>query len=137
MPIRQIVHPGGRPSERPGAFPEAGRVIARQAFSSAVAPAPDRDGWTVLHLFARVTASLDPQAVLTALKRAGELGDQVVTGAVLGHKADLAVMAIGSDPWRLRDLQSALQRAGLEMAASYVSLTELSDVASESSPTPR
>ncbi len=45
----------------------------------------------------------------------------------LGHKADLGVMAVGPDWVRLRRLQAALQAAGLEVASSYVSLTELSE----------
>ena len=42
---------------------------------------------------------------------------QVVTAAVLGHKADVAFMALGPDPWRLRDLQTALAAAGLDVVA--------------------
>ena len=52
---------------------------------------------------------------------------QVVAFSVLGHKADLGVMAIGPDFVRLRLLQGALQTAGLEVVSSYVSLTELSE----------
>jgi len=54
---------------------------------------------------------------------------QVVTVALLGHKADVAVMALGPDLWRLRGLQTALQSAGLVVADSYVSLTEVSEYA--------
>jgi hydrogen peroxide-dependent heme synthase len=86
-------------------------------------------GWTVLHLFGRVGSSTDAEAVVGAVKRATAAGDQVVTAALLGHKADVAFMGIGTEPWRLRDLQSALARAGIELSASYVSLTEVSEYA--------
>jgi chlorite dismutase len=49
--------------------------------------------------------------------------------ALLGHKADVGVMVIGDDLWRLRQLQTALVAAGLEAVDSYVSLTELSEYA--------
>jgi chlorite dismutase len=48
---------------------------------------------------------------------------------MLGHKADLAFMALGPDLWRLRRLQTDLAQAGLDIADSYVSLTELSEYA--------
>jgi chlorite dismutase len=38
-------------------------------------------------------------------------------------------MALSEDLWRLRDLQSALVAAGLEVVGSYVSLTEISEYA--------
>jgi len=49
--------------------------------------------------------------------------------ALLGHKADLGVMAIGPELWQLRALQTALQSAGLDVVDSYVSLTEVSEYA--------
>ena len=49
--------------------------------------------------------------------------------AILGHKADLGVMALGPDMWRLRRLQADLQAAGLVVVDSYVSLTEVSEYA--------
>jgi len=86
-------------------------------------------GWGVLHLFLRVGRSTDSEAVLRAVKSAREAGDQVVSVALLGHKADVGVMALGADLWRLRALQTSLRLAGLEAEASYVSLTELSEYA--------
>jgi hydrogen peroxide-dependent heme synthase len=47
--------------------------------------------------------------------------------SVLGHKADLGLLAVGPDWVRLRRMQAALQAAGLEVVSSYVSLTELSE----------
>ena len=86
-------------------------------------------GWGVLHLFCKVAPTVDAEAVVRAVKAARAEGVQVVTVALLGHKADLGVMALGPDLWRLRTLQSALCGAGLEPTGSYVSLTELSEYA--------
>jgi chlorite dismutase len=87
-------------------------------------------GVAVLHLFFRVAPLTDRDMVLAALKEVEQSeGDQVVTAAILGHKADVAVMALSSDQWRLRRLQTALVSAGLELVDSYVSLTELSEYA--------
>ena len=84
-------------------------------------------GSGVLHLFCRVGHATDSEAAVRAVKGALAAGDQVITAALLGHKADVGVMAIGPDLWRLRTLQTALRVAGLEAVASYVSLTELSE----------
>ena len=48
---------------------------------------------------------------------------------MLGHKCDVAVMALHPDWTVLRALQSALQAAGLEVVDSYVSITEVSEYA--------
>ena len=87
------------------------------------------DGLGVLHLFARVGPGYDPGASQQALKQAEAAGVQVVTVAVLGHKADVGLVALSSDPWQLRDLQTALQSAGLQLSGSYLSLTEVSEYA--------
>jgi chlorite dismutase len=94
------------------------------------AAAQGSPGWTVLHLFCTLEAGVDPTAVELAVKECQASGHQVVTAALLGHKADLAVMALGPSPERLRALQSALRRAGCRVAWSYVSLTEVSEYAS-------
>ena len=94
-------------------------------------------GLGVLHLFARLSGApsrggapgCDPQAVVRAVKGAEADGVQVVVVAMLGHKADIGFMALGTDLWRLRRLQSDLQAAGLEVVYSYVSLTEVSEYA--------
>jgi len=86
-------------------------------------------GWGVLHLFCRMSPQVDRQAVATAVKTAAEGDHQVVSVAMLGHKADIGLMAIGPDLWRLREFQTAVQAAGLELAASYLSLTEVSEYA--------
>jgi len=86
-------------------------------------------GWGVLHLFFRAGPGVDAEAAVRAVEDARAGGDQVVTVALLGHKADLGVMVLGPDLWRLRALQSALCGAGLEPTGSYVSLTEVSEYA--------
>ncbi len=86
-------------------------------------------GWAVLHLFCRLTPGTDGEAVISAVKQAAAGDHQVITFAVLGHKADVGFMMLGPDLWALRQFQAALQRAGLEVAHSYVSLTEVSEYA--------
>jgi peroxiredoxin len=94
-------------------------------------------GWGVLHLFCQLGHPssgsggpvVDDQAVIRAVKEAEADQVQVVTVAMLGHKADLGFMALGPDLWRLRRFQSDLQGAGLIVVDSYVSLTEVSEYA--------
>lgn len=97
--------------------------------SEAVDGSVPREGLGVVHLFYRTTVLSDREALLSAFKTAQTAGDQVVAIAMLGHKADLAVMALGDDLWRLRRLQTDLGRAGLELVDSYVSITEVSEYA--------
>jgi hydrogen peroxide-dependent heme synthase len=92
-------------------------------------PVTPSTGWGVLHLFCKVGAASDREGIASAVKRATGDDHQVVPFAVLGHKADLGFMALGPDLWRLRALQAELQAAGLEIADSYVSLTEISEYA--------
>ena len=48
---------------------------------------------------------------------------------MLGHKAELGVMALGPDLWRLQRLQAELTSAGMEPRWSHLSLTEVSEYA--------
>jgi hydrogen peroxide-dependent heme synthase len=84
-------------------------------------------GWGVLHLFCKPTPLCDAEAVSAALKAGASDNHQVVTASILGHKADLCVLAVGPDLRHLRRLQTALQHAGLDVVDSYVSLTEASE----------
>jgi chlorite dismutase len=86
-------------------------------------------GWNVVHLFCKVTPTVDAEAIAAAVKDAATADHQVVPFAVLGHKADLGFLALGPDQWHLRRFQAALQQAGLVVADSYVSLTESSEYA--------
>lgn len=93
------------------------------------APVTSAQGWGVLHLFCKLPPGSDHEAVAAAVKAAQEAEHQVVTFAVLGHKADLGFMVLGPDLWRLRRLQADLAAAGLVVADSYVSMTEVSEYA--------
>ena len=86
-------------------------------------------GWGVLHLFCAAGPLTDAYAVSTAVRAAEADGVQVVPVAMLGHKADVALMALGPDLWRLRQLQTEVAAADLEVVDSYVSLTEVSEYA--------
>jgi chlorite dismutase len=87
------------------------------------------EGLSVVHLFAKPTASIDRDAVVSAITAAESAGAQVVTASILGHKADVCFMALSPD-WRvLRALQTSVQRAGLDIVDSYVSITEVSEYA--------
>ena len=86
-------------------------------------------GQGVLHLFFKAGPAVDTAAAVAAIKAARGRDDQVVSVAMLGHKADIAVMGIGLNLWSLRELQTDLVASGLELVDSYVSLTELSEYA--------
>lgn len=92
-------------------------------------PLEPSTGWAVLHLFCSVTPLADGDAIASIVKQCEADGHQVVTAAMLGHKGDIAFMALGPDLWRLRRLQTELTQAGLDVRDSYVSLTELSEYA--------
>ena len=86
-------------------------------------------GLGVVHLFGKASGRLDREAVTAAVKAAEADECQVITAATLGHKADIAFMALAPD-WRtLRTLQSALRDAGVDVVDSYVSITEVSEYA--------
>jgi hydrogen peroxide-dependent heme synthase len=86
-------------------------------------------GLGVLHLFCTPGPSVDREAVGAAIKAVEAAEGQVVTAAMLGHKCDLAVMALDRDWTVLRRLQTSLQTAGLAVTDSYVSVTEVSEYA--------
>lgn len=83
----------------------------------------------MIHWFCRFGAGARAGDVRDAVARAEKAGAQVVSVAVLGHKSDLCFMGLHSDAWALRDFQSRLGAAGLEIVDSYVSITELSEYA--------
>jgi chlorite dismutase len=92
------------------------------------------NGWGVLHLFYAVDARRAEEEpggakhVLDALDRLTSDGThQALTFVVLGHKADLGVMALGPDLARLAAFEADLRHAPLTAAWSYVSLTEQSE----------
>jgi chlorite dismutase len=87
------------------------------------------EGLSVVHLLAKPAPGTDREAIVAAVQHAEEAGCQVITAAMLGHKADICVMALSPDWKVLRSLQTALQRGGLDIVDSYVSITEVSDYA--------
>jgi len=90
-------------------------------------------GWGVLHLYYRVDrerAERDASAgkhVRDAVAALEADGHQALVLAMLGHKADLGVIALGPDLGRLQRFQNELLAAPLEPVYSYVSLTEQSE----------
>jgi len=86
-------------------------------------------GLAVLHLFCVPEPHVDQEAAEAAVKAATADDAQVVVSSILGHKCDLAVMALHPDFAVLRRLQTGLQAAGLRMVDSYVSITEVSEYA--------
>jgi chlorite dismutase len=100
-----------------------------------VQPVEPSIGWGVLHLFYeidRARAESDPHGAKRVLDAVASLEadrHQVLCFAVLGHKADLGVMALGPDLARLRAFQTDLAQAPLVLRDSYVSLTEGSEYA--------
>lgn len=93
-------------------------------------------GWGVVHLFYRVDRAraerehAGAKRVLDAIASLQDDDHQVLCAAVLGHKADLLLMAFGPDVARLQSFQNELCDAPLECVWSYVSLTELSEYTS-------
>lgn len=92
-------------------------------------PSSPTVGLAVVHLFFQAGPLADASEVVAAIESAQAAGDQVITAALLGHKADIGVMALSSDQWNLRRLQTALVAAGLDLVDSFVSLTEISEYA--------
>ena len=92
-------------------------------------PVMTSEGVAVVHLFCTRTADTDDERVIAAVEAAEAAEVQVVTVAILGHKAELCFMALHPDSWKLRDLQTGLTTAGLVVVDSFVSITELSEYA--------
>jgi len=96
-------------------------------------PLVPSEGWGVLHLLYRVDrtrAAAEPEAakrIVDAVAALERDDHQAIAFSVLGHKADLGVMALGPDLGRLQSFQQELLEAPLEPAYSFVSLTELSE----------
>jgi peroxiredoxin len=67
--------------------------------------------------------------VAAAVKSCQADDHQVVCFAVLGHKAEFGLTALGPDLWRLQRLQAEITAAGMDPVWSYVSLTEVSEYA--------
>ncbi len=89
-------------------------------------------GWGVLHLFVHIDrerVAREPHAAKRSLDAVASLradGHQVMIGSALGHKADIAVMALGPDLARLQRFQSEFMAGPFTLTWSFLSLTELS-----------
>ncbi len=88
-------------------------------------------GWTVVHLFCKAKTSIDAESLELAKKTMLESGHQVVSVALIGHKADVCFMLVGPDFAAIRRFQTAIQQAGVEVVDSFLSLTEISEYAGE------
>ena len=86
-------------------------------------------GLNVVHLFCHLDGEVDQGAVRKAVEESQVAGLQVVSAAIVGAKADLCFMVLGTDLWELRTFQSRVQAAGLLVSESYVSVTEVSEYA--------
>jgi peroxiredoxin len=109
--------------------PPAGPAAAPPTAPTSPDAVSPLQGMGVLHLFCKPTPMFEPEAVVAAVKAAESAGVQVVTVAMLGHKCDVAVMALHRDLRELRGLQTGLQHAGLDVVDSFVSITEVSEYA--------
>ena len=98
-----------RPADKAGRTVFRGHCSVRGAgrllYTDGV-PLTPTTGWGVLHLFCRLAPDFDANALRKAVSAAEADGYQVVPVALLGHKADLGLMALGPDIWRLRRLQT-------------------------------
>lgn len=96
-------------------------------------PVTPSEGWGVLHLFYRLDherAEREPggaKRVLDAVDSLTGTGHQALCFVVLGHKADVGIMALGPDLARLQAFEQELTGTPLVPAWSYVSLTERSE----------
>ena len=79
------------------------------------------EGWGVLHLFYKVDrarADAEPggtKRVLDAIAALEADEHQVLVFTVLGHKAELGIMALGPDVARLQAFQHELAAAPLDL----------------------
>lgn len=102
---------------------------------SDINPGVPSEGLSVLHLFFQVDNEvLDKRSIISAVEKVRRDGYQVVAAAILGHKADLAIMVIGPDLWRLRQFQTSIASTGMSIVDSYLSITEVSEYAKNLTP---
>ena len=86
-------------------------------------------GLGVLHLFCKPSDHVDRVALDDAAAQARLADVQVISVLLLGHKADVAFMALGRDLRELRAFQTGVQAAGYVVVDSYLSITEVSEYA--------
>ncbi|MDA8196789.1 MAG: chlorite dismutase family protein [Actinomycetota bacterium] len=89
------------------------------------------EGLSVLHLFCKANRELDKDAIIVASKALTEPGYHLVPFSMLGHKAQIGFLAYGPNFVKLKQFQRDIERAGLEVVDSYVSMTEVSEYAKD------
>ncbi|MEQ8833617.1 MAG: chlorite dismutase family protein [Miltoncostaeaceae bacterium] len=88
-------------------------------------------GWGVVHLLLHTRPGADGDGILAAIREfTADEPNQVLAFSVLGGGADLGVMALSPDLDRLDLLTKAITRGPVEVAHSFVSLTEGSEYTS-------
>jgi chlorite dismutase len=96
-------------------------------------PVHPAEGLGVLHLFGKVHppagGPVDRGRLTAAIDKVTAEGGTVVPVALLGHKADLALMVLHEDWVGMRRLQTEVALAGVAITDSYNSVTELSEYA--------
>src|SRR5690349_18586752 len=109
MGLRHLRRAGFRGS--PGARSSHALKCPRSGSLTGVEPLVPSVGWGVVHLFFRVDhtrAEREPggaKRVLDAIASLEVADHQALCAAVLGHKADLMIMALGPDLARLQAFQ--------------------------------
>lgn len=98
-------------------------------FMTSPSPLGPARGLNVLHLFCHPERDVDAGAVRKAVDDASQSDLQIVTAAIVGAKADTCFLVLGENLWDLRRFQSKIQAAGLHVAESYFSVTEVSEYA--------
>jgi len=96
---------------------------------SSPSPLGPAQGLNVVHLFCHPEREVDVGALRKALDDAAAHELQVVCVAIVGAKADTCFMVLGENLWEIRRFQSRVQAAGMSVAESYVSVTEVSEYA--------
>ena len=86
-------------------------------------------GLGVLHLFCKSNQSFDSEKLVEVIGKKNSDDMQIISISILGHKADFAFMMLSSDWVQLREIQRDIVNCGVDIADSYVSLTEISEYA--------
>lgn len=86
-------------------------------------------GMCALHLFVDLAPDFDHRTLADALAPTADDGTQVVTFAVIGHKADAGFLLLHTDLWVLRRAQARIEAAGVRTTDSFLSITEISEYA--------
>ena len=86
-------------------------------------------GLGVLHLFCKAEKIFDKDKLLAIVNEKKSENFQIIAVAILGHKADFALMMLSNDWVQLRQVERDISNCGTRIIDSYVSLTEISEYA--------